>query len=274
MARQRAVAAAHAAVPVRGVKPRLLDLCGCEGGAAAGYMAAGWHVTSVDLDAAALKRNPADETSCLDALDVLRHVFLTNNEAGYDAIHASFPCQKWCSNGANPAADKWPDLITPGRFLLDRIGLPYVLENVPKAPLRRDLVLCGSQFGLTAVDTDGTTLHLRRHRVFESNVPLTPPHAPHCRSHMAVLMPNYGADCTCKQGCVHPRGVQWAGVYGGARKDKHEARNVRHGGYVPPDPAVQSALLGGVDWMTGKGRRECIPWQYARHIGEQLMAQL
>lgn len=128
-------------------------------------------------------------------------------------------------------------------------GLPWVMENVPKAPLRRDAVLCGSMFGLRTLDTDGTLLHLQRHRVFESNVPLHPPGP-----------------------CVHPAGVQWAGVYGGARKDKTEARKIRKGGYVPPDAGVQSRLLGGVPWMTGKGRRECIPPVYAECIGAQLRA--
>lgn len=226
---------------------RLLDLCGCEGGAARGYMDAGWHVTSVDLDGAALKRNPADVTVQADALE-----YLAEHGHEYDAIHASFPCQRWSANGANPAASDWPDLITPGRELLNATGLPWVVENVPKAPLRRDLILCGTQFGLTATDTDGTTLHLRRHRVFETSVPLDKPSWP----------------------CRHPRGVQWAGVYGGARKDKDEARNVRHGGYVPPSEAVQSALLGGVPWMTGKGRRECIPPVYAQFIGRQLLTHI
>ena len=227
-------------------RPRLLELAGCEGGATAGYQAAGWHVTSVDLDLAALRRNPADVRVQDDALDYLRQFGHT-----YDAVHASFPCQRWAANGANSAKDKWPDLITPGRELLNATGLPWVMENVPKAPLRRDLVLCGTQFGLTAVDTDGTTLHLRRHRVFESNVLLTPPGP-----------------------CAHPSGVQWAGVYGGARKDKVEARTVRRGGYVPPDPDVQSALLGGVPWMTGKGRRECIPPVYAEWVGTQLLGHV
>lgn len=227
-------------------RPRLLDLCGCEGGAAAGYRAAGWHVTSVDLDLAALRRNPADVKIQCDALDYL-HGFAQD----FDAIHASFPCQRWTANGANPAASKYPDLITPGRQLLEATGKPYVMENVKKAPLRRDLVLCGSMFGLRTFDTDGTLLHLQRHRVFESNVSISAP---------AV--------------CEHPSGVQWAGVYGGARKDKHEARHVRKGGYVPPDASVQSALLGGVPWMTFKGRKECIPPVYAAWVGRQLLAHV
>lgn len=227
-------------------RPRLLELAACEGGATKGYQDAGWHVTAVDLDAAALKRNPADETEVADALQ-----YVERFGKYFDAIHASFPCQHWAANGANSAKNKWPDLITPGRLLLEATGKPWVMENVPKAPLRRDLILCGTQFGLTAVDTDGTPLHLKRHRVFESNIPLWSPGM-----------------------CKHPRNVQWAGVYGGARKDKVEARTVRKGGYVPPDAGVQSALLGGVDWMTGKGRRECIPPVFAAFVGRQLCAAL
>lgn len=225
---------------------RLLELCACEGGATAGYQREGWQVTAVDIDAAALGRNPGDVKVKADALEYLAELGHT-----FDAIHASFPCQRWTANGANPAASKYPDLITPGRELLDATGRPWVMENVPKAPLRRDLVLCGRQFNLTALDDDGMTLHLKRHRVFESNVPLAAP------------IP-----------CTHPRGIQWAGVYGGARRDKAEARNVRHGGYVPPSAKVQSELLGGVPWMTEKGRRECIPPLYARWVSRSLMAAL
>lgn len=226
---------------------KLLELATCEGGATRGLMDAGWSVTAVDLDRAALKRNPADEKVHGDAL-----LYLLEEGHRFDAIWASFPCQRWSANGANAAKDKWPDLITPGRELLMATGKPWVMENVLKSPLRRDLVLCGTMFGLEATDTDGTRLYLRRHRAFESNVPLSAP-----------------APCRCVD--LDRRGVQCGGVYGGARKDKHEARLVRKGGYVPPDAAVQSALLGGVPWMTGKGRREAIPPVYAEHIGRLLM---
>lgn len=249
------------------MKPRLLEPAACEGGATAGYQRAGWHVTAIDTDLAALKRNPADEKIHGDALDVLRRLItglavqtLSGKwvtVADFDAVHASWPCQHWAANGANTAAEKWPDLITPGRELLNATGLPWIMENVPKAPLRRDLILCGTMFGLTATDTDGALLHLDRHRVFESNVPL---HLP------------AGARPVSPHRCGPRPGIQWAGVYGGARKDKVEARTVRKGGYVPPDPAVQSALLGGVGWMTGKGRRECIPPVYAEWVGRQLLA--
>jgi DNA (cytosine-5)-methyltransferase 1 len=232
--------------PMTSAALRMLELAACEGGATKGLQRAGWHVTAVDIDGAALARNPADVTVKADALD-----YLADNWQDFDAFHASFPCQRWSANGANPAASNWPDLITPGRELLEATGRPWTMENVLHAPLRRDLILCGTMFDLTAIDTDGTLLHLKRHRVFESNVPLTAPRP-----------------------CSHPRGVQWAGVYGGARKDKIEARTVRKGGYVPPDAGVQSRLLGGVEWMTGKGRRECIPPVYAEWIGTQLAAEV
>lgn len=231
-------------------RPRLLEIGGCEGGASKGYEDAGWEVTAVDLDPAALGHNPATYTIVADGL-----IYLAEHGHEYDAVHMSWPCQKWTANGANPNADAWPDLITPSRPLVERLGIPYVYENVPKSPLRRDLVLCGQMFGLTAVDTDGTRLLLDRHRVFESNV--------------ALRLPE-GARSVSPHRCG-TRGVQWAGVYGGARKDKHEARHVRKGGYAPPAAEVQSALLGGVPWMTGKGRKECIPPAYARHVGTLLL---
>src|SRR5258708_9628133 len=58
------------------------------------------------------------------------------------------------------------DLLTPSRAFLNEIGLPYVIENVPGAPMRPDLVLCGTMFSLPH--------HLRRHRWFEATSPLSP----------------------------------------------------------------------------------------------------
>lgn len=235
-------------------KPHLLDLGGAEGAATLGYQRAGWRVTAVDIDGAALERNPAEVTVRADGLD-----YLTEHGHRFQAVHASWPCERWAANGANPAALSWPDLITPARPLLDALGIPWVMENVPKAPLRRDLILCGTMFGLRAVDADGTLLHLDRHRVFESNVPLRLPD---------------GARPVSPHRCGARPGIQVAGVYGGARPDKAEARLVRRGGYVPPDPAVQAALLGGVGWMTLKGRKRCIPPQYAQHVGRLLREAL
>jgi DNA (cytosine-5)-methyltransferase 1 len=137
----------------------------------------------------------------------------------FDVIAASPPCQRYSITNAARRAD-YPDLIGPVRDLLRETGRPYVIENVKGAPLENPLTLCGSMFGLSAVDDDGTPLRMERHRLFESNVLIMAPAT-----------------------CYHPDGVQVAGSYGGARRDKVEARTIRKGGYVPSIP-VQQALLG------------------------------
>lgn len=76
----------------------------------------------------------------------------------FDLIWASPPCQKWSivtkTNGRN---DDHPDLIPLTRALLKTAGVPSIIENVPQSPLRADVLLCGSMFGLRLV----------RHRIFE-----------------------------------------------------------------------------------------------------------
>jgi DNA (cytosine-5)-methyltransferase 1 len=82
----------------------------------------------------------------------------------YDAIHASPPCQLFPRLGhlrdAQGRENKHADLVAPTRAALEATGLPYVIENVPGAPLIDPVLLCGSSFGL----------RVRRHRLFESNV--------------------------------------------------------------------------------------------------------
>lgn len=221
---------------------KLLDAFACEGGAGYGYELAGFQVTPVDLSLPRLLNHPAIERGVVaDAV-----VFIREHGHEFDLIHASPPCQRFThGNAGSGAADKWPDLIGPTRDACESAGRPYVIENVPRAPLLSPMLLCGSMFGLGAIDDDGTALHLQRHRLFESNLPLRAPRP-----------------------CVHPKGAQWAGVYGGARRDKHEARNIRKGGYVPPSIDVLRQLIGA-PWMTERGLFESIPPAYARHIGNQ-----
>lgn len=226
-------------------RPTMLDLyCGA-GGVAVGYHRAGFDVFGVDTNRATLAAYPFPKV-CADALG-----YLVEHGHRFDVVHASPPCQRFThGNVAGTQAERHPDLITPTRELLLQLGRPYVIENVPRAPLRDPLVLCGSMFGLRTVDDDGLDLVLRRHRLFESPVALTAPRP-----------------------CWHLRGEQVAGVYGGARNDKHDARHVRHGGYVPR-PEIQAELLG-VDWpMSTKALQQAVPPAYTRHIGLQLMAAL
>jgi DNA (cytosine-5)-methyltransferase 1 len=138
---------------------RLLDLFCCQGGAGMGYHLAGFEVTGVDLFPQ--PRYPFTFHQG-DALE-----FLRRHGHEYDAVHASPPCQAH-TNAQKIMANDHPDLIGPTRELLDFLGVPYIIENVPGAPLVEPIELCGAMFGL------GTY----RHRLFESSLPLVAPAHP------------------------------------------------------------------------------------------------
>lgn len=93
----------------------------------------------------------------------------------YDLIWASPPCQLYSiGTNAHRKNKEYPDLIAKTRRLLHQTGKPYIIENVPNAPLRKDLLLCGEMFGLRVL----------RHRVFEINgftvlQPVHPKHKKH-----------------------------------------------------------------------------------------------
>jgi DNA (cytosine-5)-methyltransferase 1 len=139
---------------------RLLDLYSKAGGAAMGYHRAGFEVTGVDIKNQ--KRFPFEFIQA-DALEVLKDKAFLNS---FDVIHASPPCQthsstKHLRNAQGKTTTKI-DLIPQTRAALIESGKPYVIENVPGAPLINPIQMCGSAFGLA----------VRRHRLFESNFEL------------------------------------------------------------------------------------------------------
>lgn len=236
-------------------KPWLLDAYCCEGPASRGYDQAGFRVFGVDIFKTVDPRKGFSQSRypyasvAWDAVD-----FITRWGHRFDAIHTSPPCwAKTAGLRADRAHGISPhvNLIPVTRDALLATGKPYIIENVEGA--RDDLIdpvmLCGTAFDLRAVDTDGTKLEMWRHRLFESNVPI-------------IGSP-----------CLHGSySEQVAGSYGGARKDKVEARHVRHGGYVP-SKEIQRQLLG-VDWTTVRGMHQCLPPAYTRYLGQQLMGAL
>ena len=133
---------------------RLLDLfCGA-GGAAMGYHRAGFEdITGVDIV------DQPNYPFVFERGDALEYVMEHGHE--FDVIHASPPCQTY-SVTANLHENVYPDLLEPTRDILSSIGKPYVIENVPGAPLENYLILCGTMFGL----------RVRRHRLFECHPPI------------------------------------------------------------------------------------------------------
>jgi len=134
------------------MRPRLLDLFCCEGGCSEGYFRAGFDVTGVDIEP-----QPRYQFEFVQG-DALEYVAAHGHE--FDAIAASPPCQYYAAVTAwRGRQEDHPDLVGATRDALNATGLPYVIENVPEAPVRPDFLLCGSMFGLP----------IRRHRVFEVN---------------------------------------------------------------------------------------------------------
>lgn len=150
-------------------KPKLLDLfCGA-GGAGMGYHRAGFEVIGIDINP---QPNYPFEFFQTDAMAWLREAVVHGTM--FDAIHASPPCQRYSamSNCRPGLSDEYPDYVAETRELLKKLGLPYVIENVPGSPLINPMELCGTMFGR----------ELYRHRLFESNVDLVAPnHPPHIK---------------------------------------------------------------------------------------------
>jgi hypothetical protein len=130
-----------------------------------GYHRAGFDVTGVDI--APQPRYLLSGASAFVQADALG--FVAEHGREFDAIHASPPCQHYANvTRWRGRQDDHPDLIPATRLALDATGLPWVIENVPGAPVRPDVVLCGSQFGLRVI----------RHRWFETSwgmLALVPP---------------------------------------------------------------------------------------------------
>lgn len=209
-------------------RPLLLDLfCGA-GGSAVGYHRAGFDVVGVDINP---QPNYPFEFVQADALAYLlvcgRH---------YDAFHASPPCQTFTAyrRRGGGVGDAYENLIPLTRTGLRSRSKPYVIENVPGAPLHDPITLCGSMFGLD----------VRRHRLFESNVPLTAP------------------------ACDH--GVWTERKYPQATNRANRRFTCEVGVYRIPLDVQKRAM--GVDWnVTLHELSEAIPPSYTEFIGIQLM---
>lgn len=217
-------------------RPLLFDLfCGA-GGAARGYEEAGFDVIGVDINPQPhypYKFIQANALTFMGRL-VAGYMWERLTLGDFAAVHASPPCQGYSAmkvvwNGRKGH----PMLVEPVRELLQASGKPWVMENVPGAPLANPVMLCGSMFGLGYNE-----YQLRRHRLFEiSGFTVAPLE------------------------CQHDTPV--IGVYGGHGRDR------RRGGGDLPIGAGYAAM--GIDWMNGKEVSESIPPAYTEYIGGHLL---
>jgi DNA (cytosine-5)-methyltransferase 1 len=214
---------------------RLLDLfCGA-GGAAMGYFRAGFtEIVGIDI-----KPQPRYPFRFIQG-DALRPPVRLEE---FDAIHASPPCQahtamsnRWRGSGGR--ADEHVSLVEATRALIQR--LPYVIENVPGAPLRAPITrLRGSHFNL-GVD---------RLRLFETS--------------FIVLAPE-----------MRGRLVNAIGVYG-QKPDGRRLWTRRDGSIQRAAASLKKGHAAmGIDWMEWRELAESIPPAYTEFIGKQLIAAL
>lgn len=226
------------------MRPRLLDLFCCAGGAAIGYHRAGFEVVGVDIDP---QPNYPFEFVQVDAIRFLEDLLSTDLWYGdnpvrrFAAIHASPPCQAH-SDLQRQSKRFYEDFIPQTRELLIESGLPYVIENVEGAPLHDPIVLCGSAF---------PGLRVLRHRLFESNVPLIAP--PHPAKHPLVFThdkrkAHYG---------LLDQNTSFVQVTGGGNCS-----------------VANKADAMGIDWMTGRELNEALPPAYTQWVGRQLVNAL
>jgi DNA (cytosine-5)-methyltransferase 1 len=222
------------------VKPRLLDLfCGA-GGAAMGYSRAGFEVVGVDINPQPHYPFEFFQADALELLSAANHIELdipASILSGFDAIHASPPCQRYSvATVFHPGRQaEHPDLVGPTRELLQMSGLPWVIENVMGAPLLNPVMLCGTMF-------DG--LKVYRHRIFEAEPPIYWPPYHNWHEHRPTEVGRKVAE------------HGWMTVAG-------HFSNAAAGGRAM-----------GIDWMTRDELRQAIPPAYTEWIGRQLLASI
>ena len=212
---------------------RALDLfCGA-GGASAGLHRAGFEVLGVDL--ALQPRYPF--ASCQgDVFDLIEGGDLQLDD--FDFVWASPPCQGRTAYLRRPGHVRPVD--TDGNIVRVRTALaasstPWVIENVPGAPLREPIMLCGSMFA--------ETMQVRRHRCFEAS----------------FAMPQL----VCRHALQH-------GDFPQATNRKNRRRTAEIGVWRIPIETQREAM--GIDWMVLEELSEAIPPAYAEWIGLQAIA--
>jgi DNA (cytosine-5)-methyltransferase 1 len=217
-------------------KPWLLDGFSGAGGAARGYRRAGWFVVGVDI-----KPQPRYAGDVFVQGDALEFARLCGRY--FDAVHLSPPCQRFSDLAhRNGNALDHPDLIAPSREVAEALGIPYVIENVESAPIRADLLLCGTMF---------EELRVLRHRKFELGGGLVIEPPPPCDN-------------------VHPL------VFTHDKRKRHYGKLDQNTSFVQVTGGGNCTLANarkamGIDWMTKDEINEAIPPAYSEFIGAAML---
>lgn len=189
-----------------------------------GYYRAGFDVVGVDI-------NPQPHYP----FEFYRADALTFPLDGFDAIHASPPCQRYSAGAkATGNQNQHPDFYDPIRQRLLRTNVPFVIENVLGAPYSHGFVLCGSMFGMG----------IQRHRNFETRD--------------MMLLPFR---------CDHT-GARPVTITGDGERIVEGIRDYVHSRHA--DKSLWPELMG-MPWAEGREISEAIPPAYTEWIGGQII---
>lgn len=213
-------------------RPLLLDAFCKAGGAGMGYHRAGFDVFGVDIEPQPHYPFPFIQADAIAFIEQMGWLF--------DVLTGSPPCHDHTSLKSRAGTNGTAWLLPRTRELFEASGKPYVIENVPGAPMRKDVIYCGEMFGLRTV----------RHRWFETNIPdLAAPTHP--------------------LGSRHPREHLRKTSTQERRKCFESGMNISITGDV--GSWVGPACMG-IDWMTGDELAQAIPPLYTEHLGTQILA--
>lgn len=217
---------------------RVLDLFCGGGGASMGYSRAGLEVYGVDLSEQPHYPFPFVQSDALE--------YLAANHDAFDAFVASPPCRDHSALArCGIGTDGTGPLLAETRTMLQRIGKPWVIENVVGANMPNSVLLCGSMFGL------GTETHkLKRHRQFEANFPIQQP-LDRCKDDTRPVI----------------------GLYGGRARDARKSTTTKgRSGIVLRLAEGQQAM--GINWLPIKPLCQAIPPAYTYYTGTYLREEL
>lgn len=207
---------------------RAADLFCCAGGAGMGLSRAGFDVEGWDIKAGL---NYPFKRHIGNALDA--------DLTGFDFVWASPPCQAHTAL-KHVTGKEYECYIERTREKLKSWGGLYIIENVIGAPLENPVMLCGSSFGL----------RVRRHRIFESNVPLTVP------------------------ACNHAAQPEPIDVSGTGSAQLGDRKKKTGGKCRKPKNLDEAREIMGMPWATRKEIAQAIPPAFAEHLARQIMRVL
>jgi DNA (cytosine-5)-methyltransferase 1 len=201
-----------------------------------GYHRAGFDVTGID--------NRPQPHYPFDFVQADALAYLAEHGAEFDAVHASPPCNDHSGSRTHPNARHhgtgW--VLEATRAALVELGRPWIIENVPGAPMRPDYQLCGCLFpGL---------LNLRRERWFETSW-----------RGFALRAP-----------CTHGAASVSVVAHSPGRWDRQ--RLAAAGMILPAGLKATWSAAMGIDWMTMREMSQAIPPAYTEYLGRLLLDTL